>query len=45
MARGLMVRYICSNSIEDIDDIKGFSDMNFTYSSDLSTNNNFVFLR
>lgn len=45
MARGLMVRYICENSIDNIEDIKSFSDLSFSYSKELSTINEYIFLK
>lgn len=45
MARGLMVRYLAQNTIENIDDIKNFSDMSFKFSEEHSTSNEFVFLK
>ncbi|MFV0380108.1 MAG: peroxide stress protein YaaA [Anaerorhabdus sp.] len=45
MARGAMVSYIVKNRIEKIDDIKGFNEFNFSYRSDLSTREKFVFVK
>lgn len=45
MARGLMVRYLCANNTEDINDVKDFSDMGFTFSEKHSNDSEFVFLR
>lgn len=45
MARGLMTRYLAQNNINDIEDVKNFSDLSFTYSEEHSTPNEFVFLK
>lgn len=45
IARGLMVRYICENSIDNIEDIKNFSDVSFSFSEELSSVNEYVFLK
>ena len=45
MARGLMVRYMAHNNIEDVEKIKNFSDLYFSYSEKYSTENEFVFLK
>ena len=45
MARGLMVRYLAANNINNIEDIKKFSDMSFSYSESHSSDNEFVFLK
>ncbi|MCQ2969876.1 MAG: peroxide stress protein YaaA [Clostridium sp.] len=45
MARGLMVRYMASNNITNIEDIKKFSDLSFKYSREYSTDKEFVFLK
>lgn len=45
MARGLMVRYMAHNNIENIEDIKNFSDLSFSYSEKYSNENEFVFLK
>ena len=44
MARGLMVRYLAENQIENVEKIKNFSELNFSYSEEYSTEKNFVFL-
>lgn len=44
MARGLMVRYLAENQIENVEKIKNFSELNFSYSEEHSTEKNFVFL-
>lgn len=45
MARGLMVRYMASNNITEIDDIKKFVDLSFKYSAEHSTDKEFVFIK
>lgn len=45
MARGLMVRFLAQNSIENIEDIKKFSDLDFSYSEEHSKETEFVFLK
>lgn len=45
MARGLMVRYLASNNVNNVEDIKKFSDMSFSYSESHSSENEFVFLK
>lgn len=45
MARGLMVRFLAQNSIENIEDIKKFSDLGFSYSKEHSSETEFVFLK
>ncbi len=44
-ARGMMVRYITRNRIENIEDIKGFNAGGYWFSPHYSTNDKFVFLR
>ena len=45
MARGEIVRYMVENSIEDIEQIKGFDRLRFTYSDGLSKADKYVFLK
>lgn len=45
MARGLMTRYLCENFIEDLNEVKNFSDLSFTYSEAHSSEKEFVFLK
>ena len=45
MARGEMVRYMAEMGIEDIEQIKDFDRLGFTYSDELSEPNNYVFLK
>ena len=45
MARGLMIRYLAENNINDIEKVKDFSELGFSYSNEYSTNNEFVFLK
>jgi len=44
-ARGLMARFVIQNQIEDIEDLKGFSDGGYWYSPQLSNENKLVFTR
>ena len=44
-ARGLMARFIIQNQIEDVEDLKGFSDEGYWYTPQLSTENKLVFTR
>ena len=44
-ARGMMVRYITENRIENIEDLKGFSAEGYWFSERLSTENKLVFTR
>lgn len=45
MARGLMVRYLAENNITDIEGVKNFSSLDFSFSEEHSTQNEFVFLK
>ncbi len=45
MARGLMIRYLAENNINDIEKVKAFTELGFSYSDEYSTNNEFVFLK
>ena len=45
MARGLMVRYMAQNNIENINDILNFSELGFSFSENHSSENEFVFLK
>lgn len=45
MARGLMTRYLAQNNINNIEDVKNFSDLSFSYSKKYSTSNELVFLK
>lgn len=44
-ARGLMVRYIIDNSIENVEDLKGFNYEGYRFDENLSSNNELVFTR
>jgi cytoplasmic iron level regulating protein YaaA (DUF328/UPF0246 family) len=44
-ARGMMVRYVIKNRIENIDDLKGFNEDGYWYNSGLSTEKKLVFTR
>ena len=45
MMRGLMVRYIAQNKINDIESLKNFHEFSFTFSKENSTDNKLVFIR
>lgn len=45
MARGLMVRYLAENNITDIEKVKNFNELGFSYSREHSKPNEFVFLK
>ncbi|MCH5210199.1 MAG: peroxide stress protein YaaA [Oscillospiraceae bacterium] len=45
MARGEMVRYMAENNIEDIEQIKGFDRLGFSFSDELSEPDQYVFLK
>lgn len=45
MARGEMVRFMAENNIQNIDDIKKFNRLGFSYNKSLSEENKFVFLK
>lgn len=45
MARGEMVRFMAENEIESLDRIKDFTRLQYSFNKDLSTTNNFVFVR
>ena len=45
MARGEMVRYMAENGIENIEQIKNFDRLGFTYSDELSEPDKYVFLK
>ncbi len=45
MARGLMTRYITINQINDIEKIKDFNELGFTFSADLSNDKEYVFIK
>ena len=44
MARGAMVRYLAENQIEDPEKMKHFDQMNYQFSEELSSENQFVYL-
>ena len=44
MARGEMVRFMAENQIEDLEEIKSFDRLNFTYRPELSTETEYVFI-
>lgn len=45
MARGEMVRFMAENGIENIEEIKQFNRLNYTYEKALSDENKYVFIR
>ena len=45
MARGLMVRYLAENNITNIEKVKDFKELGFSYSEEYSKPNEFVFLK
>lgn len=44
MARGVMVRYLAENQIEDPEEMKHFDQMNYQFSEELSSETQFVYL-
>ena len=44
-ARGLMTRYIIKNRISTVEEIKGFDYEDYTYNSELSTEDQFIFTK
>lgn len=44
-ARGLMTRYLIEKGIENTEDIKGFNEERYEFNENLSTNNEWVFVR
>lgn len=45
MARGEMVRWLAENALTDPDSLIAFDRLGYTYCKDLSTDNNFVFIK
>lgn len=45
MARGQMVRWLAENRIEQAEDIRAFSDLEYRFDSDLSDRDHFVFIK
>ncbi|EFM39689.1 hypothetical protein HMPREF0379_0578 [[Eubacterium] yurii subsp. margaretiae ATCC 43715] len=45
MARGYMVRYMAENNVQDIEGIKKFDSMGYSFNEDLSTEDEFVFIQ
>lgn len=45
MARGLMVKYLAENNINDYEGVKNYSELGFSYSSKYSSENEIVFLK
>ena len=44
MARGGMVRFMAENNISDLNGLKDFKELGFTYSKELSSDSKYVFL-
>ena len=44
-ARGYMARYICKNKITKKEDLRGFDYEGYTYKEDMSSENNYLFVR
>jgi len=44
-ARGMMARFVIQNRIENLEDLKGFSEEGYWYSPQMSTENKMVFVR
>lgn len=45
MARGEMVRYMAEKQIENVEDIKSFSRLNYVFEDNLSDENTYIFLK
>jgi len=45
MARGYMVRYMAENNVQDIEGIKKFDSMGYSFNQDLSSEDEFVFIQ
>ena len=45
MARGEMVRFLAVNNIKDLDDIKKFNQLGFSYRDDLSSDEEIIFIK
>ena len=45
MARGEMVRYLAEHHIEDVKEISQFDRLGFKYRQDLSSDNQYVFIK
>ena len=45
MARGEMVRYMAENNITEVERIKSFDRLGYEYSEELSTENDFIFIK
>jgi cytoplasmic iron level regulating protein YaaA (DUF328/UPF0246 family) len=44
MARGNMVRFMAENNISDLNGIKDFKELEFSYSKELSSSSKYIFL-
>ena len=45
MARGEMVRFMAENNVKDVEEIKSFNKLNYTFTNDLSNENTYVFIK
>ena len=45
MARGEMVRFMAKNKVSDIEEIKNFDGIGYTFREDLSSEDKFVFIK
>ena len=45
MARGQMVRWLAENNVTDLQNIKNFTDLDYRFSADRSSESNYVFIR
>ena len=45
MARGEMVRFMAENKIENPTDLKDFDRLNYKYEKDISSDNEYIFIR
>ncbi len=45
MARGQMVRWLAENNIEDLKEVREFTDLEYRFDTELSTENTFVFIK
>lgn len=45
MARGLMVKYLAENNIDNYEEVKKYSELGFSYSSEYSNDSEMVFLK
>lgn len=45
MARGQMVRWLAEHQVENPDDLRAFSDLDYRFTPDLSTEHHFIFIK